>query len=57
MPQGLIAVYRALGGGWELREDQDFVPVEVKEEMEERTDWGGLLSSDKKEIVIRTPDW
>ena len=57
VPQGLIAVYRALGGGWELREDQDFVPVEVKEEMEERTDWGGLLSSDKKEIVIRTPDW
>ena len=57
VPQGLIAVYRALGGGWELREDQDFVPVEVKEEMEERTDWGGLLSSGKKEIVIRTPDW
>jgi len=50
-------VYRALGGGWELREDQDFIPVEVKEAMEERTDWGGLLSPDKKDVVIRTPDW
>jgi outer membrane protein TolC len=57
VPQGLIAVYRALGGGWELREDQDFIPVEVKETMEERTDWGELLSPDKKDIVIRTPDW
>ena len=57
VPQGLIAVYRALGGGWELREDQDFIPVEVKEAMEERTDWGELLSPDKKDIVIRTPDW
>lgn len=60
VPQGLIAVYRALGGGWELREDQDFIPVEVKEAMAERTDWGGLLTPDKldkKDIVIRTPDW
>jgi len=31
--------------------------VEVKEAMEERTDWGELLSPDKKDIVIRTPDW
>ena len=41
---GLIAAYRALGGGWQIREDNDFVPEGVRREMEERTNWGGLLS-------------
>ena len=40
---GLISVYRALGGGWELRGDQDVVSDEVKAEMERRTDWGRML--------------
>ena len=39
----LIAVYKALGGGWQVRLGQDFVPLAVQEEMSERTDWGGLL--------------
>jgi NodT family efflux transporter outer membrane factor (OMF) lipoprotein len=41
--QGLISLYRALGGGWEVREGQDFVPAEIKEVMAKRTNWGGLL--------------
>jgi outer membrane protein TolC len=41
---GLVAVYRALGGGWEMREGQDFIPPDVKEMMTKRTEWGGLLA-------------
>lgn len=44
---GLVSVYRALGGGWEMREGQDFIPPDVKEIMIKRTDWGGLLESPK----------
>ena len=38
----LVALYKALGGGWELRE-VPIVPDPIREEMEERTDWGDLL--------------
>ncbi|HEY1435328.1 MAG TPA: TolC family protein [Thermoanaerobaculia bacterium] len=41
---GLISVYRALGGGWELRGDRDVVPDEVKAEMARRTNWGSMLA-------------
>lgn len=65
VPQALISVYRALGGGWEIREDRDFVPPETIEEMEDRTNWGGLLRpavvqqppDAKPEASPRTPDW
>ena len=40
----LIALYKALGGGWELRQGQPFVPERIQKEMEDRTDWGDLLS-------------
>ena len=26
----LVGVYRALGGGWQIREGQDFVPAAIK---------------------------
>ena len=39
----LIAMYKALGGGWELREGQDFISDENRKAMEERTNWGDLL--------------
>jgi NodT family efflux transporter outer membrane factor (OMF) lipoprotein len=42
----LIAMYKALGGGWQIREGKDFVNEETKAEMQERTSWGGMLSSD-----------
>ncbi len=44
IPQGLILTYRAIGGGWQLREGQDFVPPSVQAVMAERTDWGNLLT-------------
>jgi NodT family efflux transporter outer membrane factor (OMF) lipoprotein len=40
---GIISVYRALGGGWELRDGRDVISDEVKLEMSRRTDWGKLL--------------
>jgi NodT family efflux transporter outer membrane factor (OMF) lipoprotein len=43
--QGLISVYRALGGGWEIRLGRDVVSESVKAEMGERTHWGDLLDT------------
>jgi NodT family efflux transporter outer membrane factor (OMF) lipoprotein len=70
VPQGLIAAYRALGGGWQIREGNDFVPREVRATMANRTNWGTLLSpellqprapgvpSPKDEgSLIRPPEW
>ena len=60
----LIDMYRALGGGWEIRVGQDFVPVETKAIMAERTNWGELLESGAEEIpesekakTFRKLDW
>lgn len=41
-----IALYKALGGGWELRDGADFVPKDVQQEMRARTWWGGMLDSE-----------
>jgi len=61
----LVGVYRALGGGWEIREGTDLVPSEIKEEMARRTNWGKLLApasynplpSEEPKSLIRPPDW
>ena len=39
----LIALYKALGGGWELRQGQPIVAESTQTEMQKRTDWGRLL--------------
>jgi len=43
----LVQVYRALGGGWEIREGRDpvqLLPGTMKQEMKERTGaWNGVL--------------
>lgn len=39
----LTSVYRALGGGWQIREGNDFVNDATRGEMRARTDWGSLL--------------
>jgi outer membrane protein TolC len=38
-----IALYLALGGGWELREDADMIDADTRETMKERTNWGELI--------------
>jgi len=39
----LVAVYKALGGGWQYRIGKDFVADKYREQMRGRTDWGKLL--------------
>jgi NodT family efflux transporter outer membrane factor (OMF) lipoprotein len=61
----LVALYKALGGGWETRIGKEFVPGSVKEAMEKRTNWGDLLTPaklekpdpDKEERLWRSPEW
>ncbi len=61
----LVGTYRALGGGWEIRLGQDFVPTQIKEEMAQRTYWGRLLTPaahtppppEQPKPLIRPPDW
>ena len=43
VPLGAIAVYRALGGGWQIRVDGNFVTAATIEQMRARTRWGSLL--------------
>jgi len=52
--QGLISLYRALGGGWQTRQDQDFVRDDIRQAMAERTDWGGLLEHPTPVAVEQT---
>jgi hypothetical protein len=61
----LVGVYRALGGGWEIREGEDIVPAEIKAQMRQRTNWGDLLApatynlpaSRDPKSTPRFPDW
>ncbi|BDV38095.1 efflux transporter outer membrane subunit [Methylocystis bryophila] len=41
---GLVAVFRGLGGGWQIREGQGFVDPATALDMRARTNWGELLS-------------
>jgi NodT family efflux transporter outer membrane factor (OMF) lipoprotein len=69
---GLTAVFRALGGGWQIREGSgDFVPEATRQEMRNRTGYGnvlppagqpqppapGLPSSKDIGPRVRAPEW
>ena len=43
LPRYLIGVYKALGGGWQIRQGKDIIPEKTLKVMRERTDWGNLL--------------
>ncbi|HYC09682.1 MAG TPA: efflux transporter outer membrane subunit [Steroidobacteraceae bacterium] len=45
VPLALVSVYRALGGGWQLRAGQQLLPQGTRKEMKERTNWGHLPDS------------
>ncbi len=61
--RSLTALYRALGGGWEIRAARNFVDDETIETMRERTNWGQLLEidtvedPDKTDKIFPQPDW
>jgi NodT family efflux transporter outer membrane factor (OMF) lipoprotein len=40
----LVALYKALGGGWELRDGQPVVTEQAQSEMKQRTYWGDTLT-------------
>ncbi len=44
VPLALVALYRALGGGWQIRKGNDIIPKPIKAEMAARTNWGKLLT-------------
>ena len=44
----LIAVYKAMGGGWQIRQGNGFsVTPESMQQMRDRTNWGGLIKSEQ----------
>ena len=61
----LVAMYKALGGGWQIREGQKFVAEKHIDTMRQRTNWGDLLepeavvtpASAKDRQQWRWPDW
>jgi outer membrane protein TolC len=58
----LVSLYKALGGGWQIRQGKPFIPESVQKEMSERTDWGGIISPkdpppEEKIGTKRSPDW
>ena len=62
-------IYRALGGGWEIADNNGFVSPATREEMMQRTNWGQLLPPEGRpkpampptgvwhDIGVGPPDW
>lgn len=43
-----IALYKAFGGGWQIDHGKEnLIPEDMQVDMEERTDWGSLLSQEE----------
>jgi outer membrane protein TolC len=61
----LVALYKALGGGWQMRLGKAFVPEPIQTKMQQRTDWGNLLETgagappaeEAPQNLWRAPDW
>ena len=63
----LVSTYKALGGGWQIREGKEYVLEARQQKMRERTDWGGLLPGEPlpedlpaapgKQPLFNKPDW
>jgi NodT family efflux transporter outer membrane factor (OMF) lipoprotein len=68
---GATAIYRALGGGWQIRQDSEFVNAATREQMRARTNWGNLLppgdepqpaapglpGPEDRSPTVRPPEW
>ncbi len=59
--RNVVAIYKALGGGWEVRQGKPFVDENTLTVMRERTNWGSLLdgpaTEEPTEHGMRRPDW
>jgi len=59
-----VGIYRALGGGWEIRSGRGFVDEATRDTMQQRVDWGDLLQPKATEPPLKgqgsgwpSPDW
>ncbi|HVZ08397.1 TolC family protein [Rhodopila sp.] len=43
LSSSLVSLYRAMGGGWQIREGNEFVNDATRDQMRDRTNWGSLL--------------
>lgn len=48
--RNLVGIYKAMGGGWQIREGKEILPTEIKKSMSERTDWGDLLHESPEQL-------
>lgn len=63
--RNLIATYKALGGGWQMREGRPVAAQQTLAQMRNRTDWGDLLDPAALEVpepggagsTLRKVDW
>lgn len=57
----LVALFKAMGGGWEGHKGDSYISPETQETMRERTDWGDLIPTgmDKpvEETMFPAIDW
>ena len=52
VPLALVALYRTLGGGWQIRNGNDIVPKDIKCDMAARTNWGHLLEQKNHQAPV-----
>jgi outer membrane protein TolC len=52
----LVAVYKAIGGGWIASTEADYANPETRATMEARTNWGGLLELTATPAAAPTKD-
>jgi len=61
----LVAAYKGLGGGWQIREGKEILSPGNRNQMIERTNWGGLLGPEGLKLPLdekerqdwQWPDW
>ena len=56
----LVAAYKGLGGGWQIREGKEILSEKNKTQMKDRTHWDGLLDTQKPTLPLdekEKEDW
>lgn len=51
----VVALYKALGGGWQMRSGKPFVNANIQQQMRERTNWGKYLDPEPANKAERDP--
>ncbi|MGR5192298.1 TolC family protein [Vibrio rotiferianus] len=46
----VVALYKALGGGWEAQTGQLFLSETITKQMQDRSDWDGLLDEEERTL-------